>query len=155
EKTRGWTEATVLRTAPCLFGLYAVIAVWYAELPARWRRQRAMRRGDDAAVTFADAITAVRRWLWWDGFLQPRCMERPLRKSRPGYATCCYVASPQRRENREKGQKSSLAAGAAGPDLAQGLPHRGGLRLGRGTDEDAVVLVLGARPGVYLQAEGL
>lgn len=64
EKTRGWKEATVLRTAPCLFGLYAVIAVWYAELPARWRRQRAMRRGDEAAVTFADAITAVRRWLW-------------------------------------------------------------------------------------------
>ena len=26
EKTRGWTEKTVLRTAPCLFGLYAVIA---------------------------------------------------------------------------------------------------------------------------------
>ncbi len=54
----------MLRTAPCLFGLYSVIAVWYAELPARWRDQRAMRRENKEVVTFSDAITAVRRWLW-------------------------------------------------------------------------------------------
>jgi hypothetical protein len=64
EKTRGWTEQTVLRTGPCLFGLYAVIAVWYAELPARWRGQRAVIRTNKDGVTFSDAITAVRRWLW-------------------------------------------------------------------------------------------
>ena len=64
EKTRGWTEQTVLRTAPCLFGLYAVIAVWYAELPARWRGERAVQPGAETAATFSDAITAVRRWLW-------------------------------------------------------------------------------------------
>jgi hypothetical protein len=28
EKTRGWTKQTVLGRAPCLFGLYAVIALW-------------------------------------------------------------------------------------------------------------------------------
>jgi hypothetical protein len=54
----------VLRTAPCLFGLYAVVAVWYADLPARWRQQRAVARAAPEAVTFSDAITAVRRWLW-------------------------------------------------------------------------------------------
>ena len=64
EKTRGWTEQTVLRTAPCLFGLYAVIAVFYAELPKSWQRQQAVTRPDKTAVTFSDAITAVRRWLW-------------------------------------------------------------------------------------------
>jgi DDE superfamily endonuclease/Archaeal putative transposase ISC1217 len=64
EKTRGWTEHTVLRTAPCLFGLYAVIAVFYAELPVSWQRQRAVTWRDKAVVTFSDAITAVRRWLW-------------------------------------------------------------------------------------------
>ncbi len=64
EKTRGWSERTVLRAAPCLFGLYAVIALWYAELPARWRRQRAVERAGKGDVTFSDAITAVRRWLW-------------------------------------------------------------------------------------------
>ena len=64
EKTRGWTEKTVLRTAPCLFGLYAVIALWYAELPARWRRQHVLTYAAKHDVTFSDAITAVRRWLW-------------------------------------------------------------------------------------------
>jgi len=64
ERTRGWTEQTVLRTAPCLFGLYSVIALWYGDLPARWRSQRVMRRGRKEVVTFSDAITAVRRWLW-------------------------------------------------------------------------------------------
>jgi len=64
EKTRGWTEKTVLRTAPCLFGLYAVIAVIYAELPAKWRDERVIVRTKKTCVTFSDAITAVRRWLW-------------------------------------------------------------------------------------------
>jgi DDE superfamily endonuclease len=64
EKTRGWTEKTVLRTAPCLFGLYAVIALWYADLPARWRKQLLLTYAGKRDVTFSDAITAVRRWLW-------------------------------------------------------------------------------------------
>jgi len=64
EKTRGWQEKTVLRTAPCLFGLYAVIALWYAELPARWRKEQLLTYTGKKDVTFSDAITAVRRWLW-------------------------------------------------------------------------------------------
>jgi uncharacterized protein YerC len=64
EKTRGWTQKTVRRTAPCLFGLYAVIALWYAELPARWRKQQLITYVGKNNVTFSDAITAVRRWLW-------------------------------------------------------------------------------------------
>jgi hypothetical protein len=64
EKTRGWTAQTVLRTGPCLFGLYTVIALWYAELPTRWQRQRALAKGANQDVTFSDAITALRRWLW-------------------------------------------------------------------------------------------
>ena len=64
EKTRGWTAKTVLRTAPCLFGLYALIALWYAELPARWRKQQVLTYAAKHDVTFSDAITAVRRWLW-------------------------------------------------------------------------------------------
>jgi hypothetical protein len=64
EKTRGWKEKTVLRTAPCLFGLYAVIALWYGEVPARWRKQQLVTYAGKHDVTFSDAITAVRRWLW-------------------------------------------------------------------------------------------
>ena len=69
EETRGWKEPTVLRTAPCLFGLYTVIALWYAELPARWQCQRAVRRAGKDEVAFSDAITAVRRWLWAEWIL--------------------------------------------------------------------------------------
>src|SRR5262249_39788780 len=64
EKTRGWTKNTVLRTGACLFGLYAVIALWYAELPARWRQRELVTYAGKRDVTFSDAITAVRRWLW-------------------------------------------------------------------------------------------
>jgi hypothetical protein len=64
EKTRSWTEKTVLRPAPCVFGLYAVIAVWYAELPLRWRKHHLLTYAGKHDVTFSDALTALRRWLW-------------------------------------------------------------------------------------------
>ena len=36
----------------------------HAGLPARWRRERAVAWPGKGNVTFWDAITAVRRWLW-------------------------------------------------------------------------------------------
>lgn len=65
EKTRGWTKNTVMRVAPCLFGLFSVIALWFAELPARQRKTAILWPGK-TELTFSDAITAVRRWLWID-----------------------------------------------------------------------------------------
>jgi hypothetical protein len=67
--TRGWTRATVLRTEPCLFGLYTVVAWLYAELPARFTRVRVVDWPGKRDVTFSDAITAVRRWLWQEWVL--------------------------------------------------------------------------------------
>jgi DDE superfamily endonuclease len=64
ETTRGWKEKTVLRMAPCLFGLYTVVACLYSQLPRRYARVRAVEWAGKADVTFSDAITAVRRWLW-------------------------------------------------------------------------------------------
>jgi DDE superfamily endonuclease/Archaeal putative transposase ISC1217 len=64
ETTRGHARRTVLRAEPCLFGLYTVVVLLYAALPARWRRERAVARPGKVEVTFSDAITAVRRWLW-------------------------------------------------------------------------------------------
>jgi hypothetical protein len=64
ETTRGWKRNTVLRAEPCLFGLYTVVVLLYARLPARWRRVRAVNWPGKRDVTFSDAITAVRRWLW-------------------------------------------------------------------------------------------
>jgi DDE superfamily endonuclease len=64
ETTRGWKEKTVLRAAPCLFGLYTVVACLYSQLPKRYARVRAADWPGKQDVTFSDATTAVRRWLW-------------------------------------------------------------------------------------------
>jgi DDE superfamily endonuclease len=64
ETTRGRKKDTVLRMAPCLFGLYTVVAVLFAQMPARYRRVRVIDWTGKKDVTFSDAITAVRRWLW-------------------------------------------------------------------------------------------
>jgi DDE superfamily endonuclease len=64
ETTRGWKEKTVLRAAPCLFGLYTVVACLYSQLPRRYAGVRAVDGAGQQDVTFSDAITAVRRWLW-------------------------------------------------------------------------------------------
>jgi len=64
ETTRGWSRNTVLRVSPCLFGLYTVVAYLYTELPSRYTRVRVVDWPGKRDVTFSDAITAVRRWLW-------------------------------------------------------------------------------------------
>ena len=66
ETTRGWKERTVLRVAPCLFGLYSVVALLYAALPADADQPGAVTYPGKTEVTFSDAITAARRWLWVD-----------------------------------------------------------------------------------------
>lgn len=65
ETTRGWCRNTVLRAAPCLFGLYSVVALLYAALP-QGKRQGGVRWPGQETVTFSDALAAVRRWLWSD-----------------------------------------------------------------------------------------
>ncbi len=63
ETTRGWCRRTVLRAAPCLLGLYSVVALLFMALPEQQRRASVQWPGK-AVVTFSDALTAVRRWLW-------------------------------------------------------------------------------------------
>jgi hypothetical protein len=66
ETTRGRSEATVLRMAPCLFGLFSVVALLYERLRARGRATATVSWPGKCEVTFSDAITTVRRWLWVD-----------------------------------------------------------------------------------------
>jgi hypothetical protein len=66
ETTRGWCAKTVLRAAPCLFGLYSVVALLYQALPQE-KRTGAVQWHGKASVTFSDALSAVRRWLWTEG----------------------------------------------------------------------------------------
>lgn len=66
ETTRGRCRATVCRAAPCLFGLYSAVALLYHALPEAKRTGGVRWAGKDA-VTFSDALTAVRRWVWAEG----------------------------------------------------------------------------------------
>ena len=63
ETTRGWCRNTVLRAGPCLFGLYSIVAVLYHALPEAKRTGAVIWPGKEA-VTFSDALTSVRLWLW-------------------------------------------------------------------------------------------
>jgi hypothetical protein len=66
ETTRGWTEATVLRLVPCLFGLFSVVTMLYESVPKRARSAARVNWPGKVETTFSDAISAVRRWLWVD-----------------------------------------------------------------------------------------
>lgn len=66
QTTRGWSRSTVLRVVPCLFGLYSIVAMLYAALPKE-RRVGAVAWPGKSVVTFSDALSAVRRWIWAEG----------------------------------------------------------------------------------------
>ncbi len=84
ETTRGRLRTTVLRMAPCLFGLYTVVALLYASLPRSRAQVRVMAWRGKRDVTFSDAITAVRRWLWQEWvFAIPGHREAFAKLSRP------------------------------------------------------------------------
>jgi hypothetical protein len=65
ETPRQRTEPSVLRTTPCLFGLFSLVSLIYAQ---HLRRHRARPAGTAWYIkqepTFADAMAAVRRLLW-------------------------------------------------------------------------------------------
>jgi DDE superfamily endonuclease len=67
ETTRGRSRNTVLRAEPSLLALYTLVVWLYAELPVRYRRVRVVDWLGKSDVTFSDAITAVRRYLWVEG----------------------------------------------------------------------------------------
>jgi hypothetical protein len=72
ETARGWCRETVLRMTPCLFGLYSAVAWLYNQLPV-CRRVGSITWPGKVGVTFSDALSAVRRWVWTDGvFAQVR-----------------------------------------------------------------------------------
>ena len=95
ETTRGWKEPTVLRMAPCLFGLYTLVSCLYSQLPKRYARVRVVDWPGKQDVTFSDAITAVRRWLWQEWvFAIPGHREAFQKLSRPFRAVLLYALAP-------------------------------------------------------------
>ena len=84
-RRRGAGPRTRCCAAPCLFGLYAVVALLYAELPAGTTAAGTVSYRGKAAVTFSDAISVVRRRLWLEGVFEShgqteafRNLPRPL-----------------------------------------------------------------------------
>lgn len=69
ETTRGWCRRTVLRAAPCLFGLYTVVAVLYTLCPEAKRMGGIVWPGK-TTVTFSDARHVVGRWIWEEGLFR-------------------------------------------------------------------------------------
>src|ERR1017187_10821296 len=66
-------------------------------MPARYRRARLIDWVGKADTTFSDAITAVRRWLWQEWFLQSPVIPQPLQNSVGRFEICCYTVWHRRR----------------------------------------------------------
>jgi hypothetical protein len=74
ETTRHWCRQSVLRVTPILLGLFSAVTLIWAELPKARRRKVATATPcyPKTAVTFADALAAVRRELWEQTLLRHR-----------------------------------------------------------------------------------
>lgn len=95
ETTRGWSEKTVLRAAPGLFGLFCVVALLYARLPAKQTRTDFLAWPGKTDRTFSDAMAAVRRWLWVNWvFATPRHHDTFAKLSGPTRAVLLYALAP-------------------------------------------------------------
>ena len=71
ETTQGWCERTVLRSAPCLFGLYSLVVLAYAELPeAVQKAGRGVEWVGKCTTTFSDCVRTVRQYIWREGLLR-------------------------------------------------------------------------------------
>ncbi len=69
---RNWSARSVLRTAPCLLGLFSVVCLMFERMT---RQSRAVIQSKPwypkKEITFSDAITAVRRLCWHEVFQHP------------------------------------------------------------------------------------
>lgn len=95
ETTQGWCQKTVQRAEPMLFGLYSVVALLYEQLPQEAQEQGQVQWEGKQTVTFSDAISAVRRWLWTDWVFQKGSHEAAFSKlPLPLRQTLLYALAP-------------------------------------------------------------
>lgn len=69
ETTRGGSQKTMLRMAPCLFVLYTVVVLFCDSLPASSQATPLIQWKGKNTVTYSDMITSVRRYLWTEWVL--------------------------------------------------------------------------------------
>jgi Transposase DDE domain len=70
ESTKCYSQQTVLRFTPCLFGLYTIVVLLYLQLPDILRLPIMVSWSGKSTTTFADMITCVRRAIWQQWFFQ-------------------------------------------------------------------------------------
>ncbi len=81
---RNRKDKSVLRTAPCLLGLFSVVALlFHRHAGGRAPRPRAYPWYAKAEVTFSDALTDVRRLLWRETVFTGSSQNAPLKKLSP------------------------------------------------------------------------
>jgi DDE superfamily endonuclease len=67
ETQRQWSDKAIARTTPVLLGIYALVALWANDLQrTRSIAVRATSWYRKEAITFSDALAAVRRQIWAD-----------------------------------------------------------------------------------------
>ena len=78
---RNRKDKSVLRTAPCLLGLFSVVCLLFRRhTRGRTPRPRAYPWYAKKEVTFSDALADVRRLLWRETVLTGSSQSRPLKK---------------------------------------------------------------------------
>ena len=84
ETPRQYVAKSVLRTAPCLFGLFSIICLIFAE---HTRRHRVQIRSTEWYIktepTFSDAIATVRRLFWQKSIFETASYHNGFKKLPP------------------------------------------------------------------------
>lgn len=113
ETTCGGTEQTVLRVAPCLFGLYTVVAALDVQLPARRRGVGLLAWVGKEDVPSRTPSPRCGGGCGWNGFLQSPVIVRPFPNSAARSNSYCSPAWPRRHNleimgtSRAKGRTSA------------------------------------------------
>ncbi len=83
ETTRGHCKNTILRVEPCIFLAYTFVVYWFINLPKQKQNRLFVQWHGKSSITFADAITAVRRSVWDMCLFQQPSKSPPVEKVPP------------------------------------------------------------------------
>jgi hypothetical protein len=95
ESSKGYSQETVLRFTPCLFGLYTLVVLLYLQLLHPSSTLRAIFWRGKSTVTFSDMITCVRRALWEQWYFHTQADPQEFSKLSPSFQdTILYALAP-------------------------------------------------------------
>jgi hypothetical protein len=98
ETQRQWSDKAIARTTPALLGLFSLVTLWTNEPNVRrLARPRCAAWYEKRAITFSDALAAVRRSLWATALLHTSCEAADITKAQTAVldrltTALCYPA---------------------------------------------------------------